>query len=118
MPVSPIPNDPVPADAYPEARRATASLLDLLQRKRARISFRYERRYMITPTDSDDPMIFLTLDSDVSLPGDAIVITERGEFGLTFEEMRAITDALLDEESTGWPVDASLPNQPQNRRKG
>lgn len=54
---------------------------------------------MITPAASDDPMIFITIDSDGSpLPGDAIVVTSDGEFNLTPSEMNAITDAIHDEE--------------------
>ena len=99
MSESPTPSDAVPPDASRRARAAAASLLASLREKRAHLSFRYERRYMITPTESDDPMIFITIDSDGSpLPGDAIVVTSDGEFNLTPKEMDAISDAIRDEE--------------------
>lgn len=93
------PDDALSTDASLGARTAVASLLESLREKRAHLSFRYERRYMITPAESDDPMIFITIDSDGSpLPGDAIVVTSDGEFNLTSDEMDAITDAIRDEE--------------------
>src|SRR5688500_14474548 len=96
---SQTPSDAVPTSASTSARLAAASLVDLLSEKRARLSFRYERRYMITPADSDDPMIFITIDSEGSpLPGDAIVVTSEGEFNLTPNEMNAITSAIRDNE--------------------
>jgi hypothetical protein len=99
MSESPTPSDAVPTDASRRARAAAATLLGLLTQKRAHLSFRYERRYMITPAASDDPMIFITIDSDgAALPGDAIVVTSEGEFNLTRNEMNAITDAIRDEE--------------------
>jgi hypothetical protein len=102
MSESPTPSDAVPTDASKRARAAATYLLGLLRQKRARLSFRYERRYMITPADSDDPMIFLTIDSDgTSLPDGAIVVTDDGEFSLTHKEMSAIAVAIHDEESTG-----------------
>jgi hypothetical protein len=99
MSESPTSSDAVPTDASRRARAAAATLLELLTQKRAHLSFRYERRYMITPAASDDPMIFITIDSDGSpLPGDAIVVTSDGEFNLTPNEMNAISDAIRDEE--------------------
>jgi hypothetical protein len=94
-----MPSDAAPTNASIKARKATASLLELLRQKDARISFRYERRCMITPADSDDPMIFLTIGFDgIPLPDRAIVVTGDGEFALTLDEMSAIADAVRDEE--------------------
>ncbi len=54
---------------------------------------------MITPADSDDPMIFLTIGFDgIPLPDGAIVVTDEGEFAMTLDEMSAVADAVRDEE--------------------
>jgi hypothetical protein len=85
-----------------EPQEPIATIVSLLETNDARVSCRYLRRYMVSPLDEDEPMLFVTVDYDgCPVEDSGSVIDENGERALTADELRTVSDAIDAHEQRG-----------------